>query len=306
MDHWRNYLDQTRQTRRTVGKIRRTALGRVPPAGYGCAMSRTTLELRTDTAFWRWHLLGWLLYGVGMFAAAAQWLSLPEAFVNKTVNVAVGFALSLMLRAIYLRQQARGQPLHTLLPLLLLGCILGGAAWSAVSNAWFWLYRGEDPLTLRMDQWFRWTLMHVMALVAWCACYLGAVWFDELQRARAVALASRLAAEPSPPLVVRADGELLQLPQDQIHCIEAARNYSCIVSDAGTHVVRVPLTTLAARLDSREFVRVHRSAVIAVRRLQSLRPLPTQDAIATLTGGREIRVSRSFRAQVERALSRPH
>ena len=174
------------------------------------------------------------------------------------------------------------------------------------ANSFFWLYMFGDLDGMQPRHQFAWTLVHAIVLVAWCAIYLGARQVDEMQRVAAVSQASRAGDEAPQPLVVRADGELLQLRQEQIHCIEAARNYSCIVSDEGTHVVRLPLSTLAARLDSRAFIRVHRSAIVAINRLKSLRGLPTQDAIATLTGGREVRVSRSFRGQVEQALATRH
>lgn len=268
------------------------------------AVPAPDLDLENSNAFWRWQVLGWLAYGLAMFIAAAQVLTLEQALVNKSVNVSIGFLLSLGLRAIYQRLQRRGEPLARIVPAMLAACLLAGAAWSVLANGCFWFYLHRDFAGLRPDQLFAWTLVHAIVFVAWCALCLGALRIDELQRQAAVAQAAR--ANPGAPLVVRAEGELLRLPQEQIHCIEAARNYSCIVSDTGTHVVRMPLTALAARLDSRAFIRVHRSAIVAVGRLKSLRGLPSQDAIATLAGGREIRVSRGFRAAVEKALAAGH
>jgi hypothetical protein len=269
-------------------------------------MPTPTLELRSIHSFWRWQVAGWLIYGLAMFIAAAQELPLRQALVNKSVNVALGFGLSLGLRACYLELRRRALPLSRLLPILLAGCFAGGALWSVLANGFFWWYLRGDFTDLQPRYLFAWTLVHAIVFVAWCAIYLGARVVDDLQRVAAVAQAARASHEAAEPLVIRAEGELIRLPQDQIHCIEAARNYSCIVSDSGTHVVRLPLSTLGAKLDARAFIRVHRSAIVSVRRLQSLRGLPTQDAILTLTGGREIRVSRGFRAQVEQALATRH
>jgi hypothetical protein len=272
-------------------------------------MSTPALELRSEHPFWRWQICGWLAYGVAMFVAAVQELSFGDALVNKTANVVIGFSLSLALRQIYLRLRARELPMARILPVMLGGCVAAGALWSMLANSFFWLYMLRDLGGMQPRYLFSWTLVHAIALVAWCAIYLGARQIDELQRAAAVAQTStRVTADGGvqPPLMVRAEGQLLRLPQEQIHCIEAARNYSCIVSDAGTHVVRMPLSALASRLDPRAFIRVHRSAIVAVSRLRALRNLPTQDAIATLTGGREVRVSRGFRAQVEQALTTRH
>jgi DNA-binding LytR/AlgR family response regulator len=262
-------------------------------------MSTPALEIRSEHPFWRWQALGWLAYGVAMFAAAVQELSFVDALLNKTGNAVIGFSLSLVLREIYLRLRARDVPIALILMAMLASCLIAGAVWSTLANSLFWFYMLGDLTGIAPRHFFAWTLVHAIVLVAWSAIYLGAGRVDELQRA---AVMSQAAAETAPPLVVRAEGELLQLPQDEIHCIEAARNYSCIVSDAGTHVVRMPLSQLAARLDSQSFIRVHRSAIVAIDRLRSLRSLPTHDAVATLAGGREIRVSRGFRSQVENAL----
>lgn len=264
------------------------------------------LELENGGSFWRWQLLGWLAYGAAMFIAAVQVLSVDQALVNKSVNVTIGFTLSLALRAIYLRLRGRGLPFTRILPVMAVGCLVAGAFWSASANAFFWYYMVGHFHGMRLENLFAWTLVHAIVYLAWCAIYLGARQVDELQKAAALAKASRAIEGGAPPLVVRAEGELLRLPQEQIHCIEAARNYSCIVSDAGTHVVRQPLSTLAARLDANAFIRVHRSAIVSITRLQSLRSLPTHEAIATLQGGREIRVSRACRAKVEQALATRH
>jgi hypothetical protein len=269
-------------------------------------MSTPALEIRNEHSFWRWQVFGWLAYGIAMYTAAVQELSFGEAFVNKTANVIIGFLLSLALREIYLRLRAHEVPMARILPVMLGGCLAAGALWSVLANSFFWLYKLGDFAGMQPRYLFAWTLVHAIVFVAWCAIYLGARQLDELQRASAVSQASRAADHAAQPLVVRADGELLRLPQEQVHYIEAARNYSCIVSDAGTHVVRLPLSTLAARLDSQAFIRVHRSAIVAINRLKSLRGLPSQDAIVTLVGGREIRVSRGYRAQVERALTTRH
>jgi hypothetical protein len=266
-------------------------------------MATPALEIRSEHAFWRWQVLGWLGYGIAMFAAAVQELSVTDALVNKTGNVVIGFSLSVALREIYLRLRVQGMPLARILLAMLAGCLIGGALWSVLANSVFWLYKFGDLTEIEARYVFGWTVVHAIVFVAWSAIYLGAGQVDELQRAAAVSQASRPTTNAAVPLVVRAEGALLQLAQDEIHCIEAARNYSCIVSDAGTHVVRMPLSKLAARLDSRSFIRVHRSAVVAVNRLRSLRSLPTHDAVATLIDGREIRVSRGFRSQVENALA---
>ena len=86
------------------------------------------LEIRSEHAFWRWQILGWLGYGIAMFAAAVQELSFGDALVNKTGNVVIGFSLSLALREIYLRLRARDVPISRILLALLAGCLIAAVA----------------------------------------------------------------------------------------------------------------------------------------------------------------------------------
>ena len=85
--------------------------------------------------------------------------------------------------------------------------------------------------------------------------------------------------------------------------IEAEDYYVRIHSSRGRHLVRTPLAVLEARLDPREFLRVHRGAIV---NLQSV--VEARDAgglTLVLSDGCEVPVSRSKRAAVELALL-PH
>lgn len=276
-----------------------------------------------ERTFWLWQTAGWSLYGVSMYIAAAQELPWFDALVNKSVNTVIGFGLSLGLRSLYLRLKARGLQLAPLLLVLALGSFVAGAAWSVLANSAFWAYLDLEFASIRPISFFGWALMHTYVLLAWCALYVSSQLQDDLQRLRALELAREAqrtidqhagsktpAIAPAPdtsasvPLLVRSDGGTVRVAQSEIVCIEAARNYSCIVCDARVHVVRTTLATLESRLDPARFLRIHRSTIVAVNRIEQLRSLPGNDAIARLSGGREVRVSRRFRADVEQALGR--
>lgn len=257
-----------------------------------------------EEQFWRWQFLGWLIYGVAMFIAAVQELPPTEALVNKSVNTLIGFGLSCSLRALYLRALGSGHKESAVLAMLVACCVAGGLLWSALANFAFWSYMGFDLSAVKPANLFAWSLTHMFALLAWVAMFVGAQYAQRLRDVVTTGLpTTRERSEPD-ALVFRSDGELTRLQQSQIVSIEAARNYSCIVSDLGTHVVRMPLATVERKLSPDRFLRVHRSAIIAIDRVKSLRVLPAQDAIATLLDGREIKVSRAYKPLVESALSR--
>jgi two-component system LytT family response regulator len=71
-------------------------------------------------------------------------------------------------------------------------------------------------------------------------------------------------------------------------------------SDQGRHLVRTPLVTLEARLDPRDFVRVHRGAIVNRQKVVQMREANGLSVV--LHDGTEVPVSRSRRAAVESVL----
>jgi two-component system, LytTR family, response regulator len=86
--------------------------------------------------------------------------------------------------------------------------------------------------------------------------------------------------------------------------IEAEDYYARIHSDRGRHLVRTPLATLEAQLNPRDFLRVHRGAIVNVQKVTEVREAGGMTVV--LADGTEVPVSRSRRAAVEAyVLSRP-
>ena len=68
------------------------------------------------------------------------------------------------------------------------------------------------------------------------------------------------------------------------------------------HLVPRPLGELVGSLDGRRFVRIHRSAVVNVDRVRELRTRNHRDYTVLLESGQTLRLSRTFRADLERVL----
>jgi two-component system LytT family response regulator len=85
-----------------------------------------------------------------------------------------------------------------------------------------------------------------------------------------------------------------QLPMANIDWIEAAGDYMCLHCGASQHIVRSTLKELEQQL-SDEFVRIHRSRLVNVRRVRCLQKITGGDALAQLADGTELRVSRRYR-----------
>lgn len=84
-----------------------------------------------------------------------------------------------------------------------------------------------------------------------------------------------------------------------VRWVDAAGDYMCIHTDAETFVLRATMRELESRLDPRQFPRVHRSTLVNVARVASLRPHLNGEQFLALDCGHEIKLSRSYRDRVE-------
>jgi two-component system LytT family response regulator len=91
---------------------------------------------------------------------------------------------------------------------------------------------------------------------------------------------------------VRVDEAVVLVPVADIVWIKASRNTVLIHLADRTHELRETMATLAARLDPRHFARVHRSAIINVRRVKAIHPWFNGHHVVTMDTGQQLRMSR--------------
>jgi two-component system LytT family response regulator len=91
---------------------------------------------------------------------------------------------------------------------------------------------------------------------------------------------------------VRVGEQVTFVDVDDIVWIKANRNIVEIHLADRVHEVRETMTALAGRLDPRHFARVHRSAIINVRRVQSIHPWFNGHHVVTMDTGQKLRMSR--------------
>jgi two-component system LytT family response regulator len=105
-------------------------------------------------------------------------------------------------------------------------------------------------------------------------------------------------------LPIRSGRETLRLDVTTIDWIDAAGDYMCLHADGQTHVLRATMKELEEMLDPQVFQRVHRSTIVNLARVRSLRPHLNGECFLKLQSGQEIKLSRSFRDKVELLLDR--
>ena len=111
-----------------------------------------------------------------------------------------------------------------------------------------------------------------------------------------------LAATERRQLVVRDGGRTVVIPHGDIVWIEAEDYCARIHLRGRTILVRDSLRALADSLDGRGFVRVHRSAIANVSCIRKIEPLASGDQRLTLSDGTVLKVSRTHRARVVKAV----
>jgi two-component system LytT family response regulator len=105
-------------------------------------------------------------------------------------------------------------------------------------------------------------------------------------------------------LPIRSGRETIRLDVTTIDWIDAAGDYMCLHADGQTHVLRATMKELEDMLDPQVFQRVHRSTIVNLARVRSLRPHLNGECFLKLQSGQEVKLSRSFRDKVEMLLDR--
>jgi DNA-binding LytR/AlgR family response regulator len=97
--------------------------------------------------------------------------------------------------------------------------------------------------------------------------------------------------QPSDPTIpVELAGVTRLLPRSAVRWVEAQGDYARLHTAEGSHLVRVPLATLADRWADAGFVRIHRSYLVQLRLITELRL--AGGAYVVVIDGRELPVSR--------------
>jgi two-component system LytT family response regulator len=103
-------------------------------------------------------------------------------------------------------------------------------------------------------------------------------------------------------IVIKADGEIVCLKPQEIDWAESAGNYVCLHVAGATHILRETITSLENRLGQHQFLRVHRSTLVNVDRIKTLRPSLYGDYSILLRDGTKLTLSRGFRENVLKRL----
>lgn len=95
-------------------------------------------------------------------------------------------------------------------------------------------------------------------------------------------------------LLIRENGRIYLLPVDSISWVESAANYVKIYARDRYYVVRMKISDMDNMLDPAVFARVHRTRIVNMSRIASLKPVVNGNYVIVLDDGTEMRMSRLF------------
>ena len=108
---------------------------------------------------------------------------------------------------------------------------------------------------------------------------------------------------PQTPLEIRDGSRVRYIAPALIERVEAAGHYQCVHVEGQVHLVRQSSAQLAEQLGD-GFVRVHRAHLVRAGAIRAIDTERSGDGTLTLESGATVRFSRSFRTQIDEAVSR--
>lgn len=100
-------------------------------------------------------------------------------------------------------------------------------------------------------------------------------------------------------LGVRTGDGVQVIPVGTVRYLEVEGHYVTIHTTAGSHLARGRLSDFEEQLDPDRFVRIHRSTIVNLDQVRALTPWFRGDYLVHLHDGTELRMSRTYRANLE-------
>jgi two-component system LytT family response regulator len=120
--------------------------------------------------------------------------------------------------------------------------------------------------------------------------------------AGALAAAARASDHYAERLVVKDGARVHVIPVDRLDYAEAQDDYVALHSEGRQFLKQQTIADLESALDPRRFVRIHRSYVINLERVDRIEPYSKDSRVAILTTGAKLPISRTGYAKLREVL----
>jgi two-component system LytT family response regulator len=132
---------------------------------------------------------------------------------------------------------------------------------------------------------------------------------ERVQQTRSADVSERLVAlledggrggpKPAERLVIKTGGRVFFVKTEDVDWIEAAGNYARVHVGTEAHLLRETMNALEERLDAEKFLRIHRSTIVNIERIQELQPWFHGDYVVILHDGTQLTLSRGYRQKIQ-------
>lgn len=103
----------------------------------------------------------------------------------------------------------------------------------------------------------------------------------------------------APKIFVKKNDKIIPVDPDKINLIKSKGNYVELCLDDKTYMVRDSLKNIKEKFDSNEFIRIHRSHIVNINKIQYLESASGGDYDVKLANGEEVRLSRRYKEVIE-------
>jgi two-component system LytT family response regulator len=129
--------------------------------------------------------------------------------------------------------------------------------------------------------------------------------FRALQRAKERLVSGKNQPEKLERVAIKSVGQVAFVKISEIDWIEAADYYACLHVGPRTHLLRRSMAELEQDLDPSVFCRIHRSTIVNLNRVQSLKLSEDGEYKVVLGNGTRLRLSRRYSKQLQCRLGSP-
>lgn len=233
------------------------------------------------------------------FAAAtvlmfAQSMEMPRRFALPPAvsAAALGLLISFVFPHLFAYATRTKMPAFV----VIMGILLTAFIATPLSRFAAFVYLGFDYASFQWVYYFQGTLRLILLLFVWCGLFL----YFGRYFGHAYYLSVLQIREPQggTPQHLKAERrrKLTLVSFEDIIAIQSADDYVAVITSHHEYLRRDTLKSLEQRLDSDNFVRVHKSTIVNLAQVRDIEPMPKGDFTITMRDGKQFKGSRRYKA----------
>jgi len=108
-----------------------------------------------------------------------------------------------------------------------------------------------------------------------------------------------LAMGKSARIAIKANRHVVFINAADVIVVQAKGKYVLLLHTARSHMLRESISNMEEKLNLHGFVRIHRSVLVNAAMVEEMHPLSTGEYVLRLRGGREFRVTRTYKKNLQ-------